>query len=112
MIGKTVIMDTEYAGAIASVSPELKLALAELERQGLTVRLHNPYNYTWHIADGGLYSGYAMSGDELVGLRTADKLNIRGIMDLVQAEFLKSPDELALIEPVTGASAKEVEVRR
>ena len=61
MIGKTVIMDTEYAVAIASVSPELKLALAELQRQGLTVRLQNAYTYTWHIADGGLYSGYALS---------------------------------------------------
>jgi len=99
MFGKTVIMDTKYASAIASVSPELKLALEELQRQGLTVRLHNPYIYTWHIADGGLYSGYAMSGDELIGLRNANKLNIHGIKDLLQAEFLSSSDELAPIEP-------------
>ena len=94
-------MDTEYAGAIASVTPELKAVLAELLRQGLTVRLHNAHNYNWHIADGGPYSGYAMSGDELVGLRYANNLNIRGIKDLVQAEFLNSRDELALMEPVT-----------
>ena len=91
MIGKTVIiMDAEYAGAIASVSPELNAALTELQSQGLTVRLHNAHNYIWHIADGGLYGGYAMRGDELIELRTANKLNIRGIMDLVQAESLNS----------------------
>jgi hypothetical protein len=33
-------------------------ALAELEKQGLTVRLHSRENNTWHISDHGLYSGY------------------------------------------------------
>jgi hypothetical protein len=80
------IMYTEYADAIGSVSPELKAALADLQRQGLTVRLHNAHNCTWHIADGGLYSGYAMSGDELLALQSANKLNIRGITDLVQTD--------------------------
>jgi len=56
--------------------------VAELRKQGLTVRLHNRPNNTWHIADGGLYSGYIASGDELVALRAANKLNIRGIKDL------------------------------
>ena len=57
-------------------------AIAELEEQGLTVRLHSRENNTWHIADGGLYSGYVASGDELIELRKAKKLNIRGIKDL------------------------------
>jgi len=35
-----------------------------------------------HIADGGLYSGYVVSGDELIELKKANKLNIRGIKDL------------------------------
>jgi hypothetical protein len=42
--------------------------VVELERQGLTVRLHSRENNTWHIADGGLYSGYVAGGDELVEL--------------------------------------------
>ena len=62
--------------------PELDAALMELRSQGLTVRLHNPRNNTWHIADGGLYSGYVARGDELIELKNANKLNIRGVMSL------------------------------
>jgi len=57
-------------------------AVAELEKQGLTVRLHNRENNTWHIADGGLYSGYIASGDELVELRRTNNLNIPAIKSL------------------------------
>src|SRR5689334_104247 len=57
-------------------------AVAELREQGLTVRLHSRENNTWHIADGGLYSGYVASSDELVGLRRAKNLNIRAIKNL------------------------------
>ena len=57
-------------------------AVAELEKQGLTVRLHSRENNTWHIADGGLYSGYIASGDELVELRRTNNLNLRGIKSL------------------------------
>jgi hypothetical protein len=60
---------------------ECDAAIAELEEQALTVRLHSRENNTWHIADGGLYSGYVASGDELVELKRANKLNIRGISD-------------------------------
>ena len=60
----------------------LDAALAELRSQGLTVRVHSAPNHTWHIADGGLYSGYVASSAELVDLRSANKLNIRGIKDL------------------------------
>jgi len=66
----------------ALVTPELDDALAELRKQGLSVRLHSGPNNTWHIADGGLYSGYVASGDELVELRRANKLNICGIKSL------------------------------
>jgi hypothetical protein len=38
--------------------PELDAALTELRRQRLVVRPHNTKKDTWHIADGGLYSGY------------------------------------------------------
>jgi hypothetical protein len=75
-------MYIEQADIMASLTPELDAALTELRNQGLTVRLHSVQNNTWHIADGGLYSGYVASGDELVDLRRADKLNIRGIKNL------------------------------
>jgi len=61
---------------------ECAAALAELQEQGLSVRLHSRQNSTWHIADGGLYSGYIASSDELVELRRANNLNIRGIKSL------------------------------
>jgi hypothetical protein len=67
---------------MTSVIPELEAALAELQKQGLTVRLHSVQNNTWHVSDGGLYSGYVASGDELVELRRANKLSICGIKDL------------------------------
>ena len=57
-------------------------AVAELQQQGLTVRLHSGENNTWYIADGGVYSGYIASSDELVELKEANKLNIRGIRSL------------------------------
>ena len=82
VIGKTLTMDVEGERVMASVIPELDAALAELRKQGLTIRLHSGQNNTWHIADGGLYSGYVASGDELVELRRANKLNIRGIKEL------------------------------
>ncbi len=56
--------------------------VTELEKQGLTVRLHSRENNTWHIADGGLYSGYVASGEELVELKRTNNLNIRGIKSL------------------------------
>ena len=75
-------MEIKHTSVPAVVTPELDDALAELRNQGLRVRLHSGPNNTWHIVDGGLYSGYVASGDELVELRRADKLNIRGIKSL------------------------------
>ena len=57
-------------------------AVAALREQGLTVRLHNTQNNTWHIADGGLFSGYVATCDELVELKRKDNLNIRGVKNL------------------------------
>jgi hypothetical protein len=69
-------MDSQNADA------EYEEAVADLQRQGLTVRLHSRDNNTWHIADGGLYSGYVASGDELVELKRTNNLNIGGIKSL------------------------------
>ena len=82
IIGETFTMDIERAGVMVSVIPELESALAELRKQGLTLRLHSSQDNTWHIADGGLYSGYVASGGELVELRRTNRLNIQGIKDL------------------------------
>jgi hypothetical protein len=61
---------------------ERDAALTELQEQGLTVRLHSAEDDTWHIADGGLYSGYVVTSAELIELKKANALNIQGIRDL------------------------------
>jgi hypothetical protein len=81
-LGHTSSVEIERAVVTASVNPELDTALAELREQGLSVRLHSGKNNTWYISDGGLYRGYIASGNELVDLRRANELNIRGIKDL------------------------------
>jgi hypothetical protein len=79
---QTITKYIESVDTMTSVISELEAALAELRKQGLTIRLHSAQNNTWHISDGGLYSGYVASGDELVELRRANNLNICGIKDL------------------------------
>ena len=61
-------MNTEQTIVDDSPISEHTAALAELGKQGLTIRLHSIQNNTWHIADGGLYSGYIASETELVPL--------------------------------------------
>jgi len=75
-------MRVETEGVIVSPITELEGTLTDLRKQGLTVRLHSAQNNTWHIANGGLYSGWVATGDELLELRRANQLNIRGIKDL------------------------------
>jgi hypothetical protein len=77
------VLEERKAVVVVSRIPELDAALAELQQQGLTVRLHSGQNNTWHIADGGLYSGYVVRAEELVDLRRANKLNLQAIKDLV-----------------------------
>ena len=67
---------------MVSTISELDSALAELRQNGLTVRLHSAPNNTWHIADGGLYSGYVVSAEELVAMRRANKLTLEHIKGL------------------------------
>ena len=71
---------------MAPIISELDAALVELQQQGLTVRLHSRPNNTWHIADGGLYSGYVVKAEELVDLRKRKRLNLQSIKDLVMSE--------------------------
>jgi len=46
------------------------------------VTLCSALNETWYIKDDGLFSGYIASGAELLELKSANKLNIRGIKSL------------------------------
>jgi hypothetical protein len=56
--------------------------LAELRDQGLQVTLCSALNETWYIKDDGLFTGYIASAAELLELKSANKLNIRGIKSL------------------------------
>jgi hypothetical protein len=56
--------------------------LGELREQGLEVTVCSAVNETWYIKDDGLFTGYIASGAELLGLKNANKLNIRGIKSL------------------------------
>jgi hypothetical protein len=68
---------------VAPIVSELDAALADLQRQGLTVRLHSRPGNSWHISDGGLYSGYVVTAQELVDLKKRKSLDLQGIKDLV-----------------------------
>jgi len=56
--------------------------LAELREQGLEVTVCRALNETWYIKSDGLFTGYIASGAELLELKSANKLNIRGIKSL------------------------------
>ena len=57
-------------------------ALAELRTQGLAVTVHNPSNETFYIKAEGIFAGYVVTGAELLELKSANNLNIRGIASL------------------------------
>jgi len=57
-------------------------ALAELRTQGLAVTVHNPSNETFYIKAEGIFAGYVVTGTELLELKSANNLNIRGIASL------------------------------
>ena len=56
--------------------------LDELREQGLRVTLCNALNETWYIKDDGIFTGYIASGAELLELKSANQLNLRGIQSL------------------------------
>jgi lipid-binding SYLF domain-containing protein len=57
-------------------------AVAELRKQGLVVTVHNPANETFYIKAEGIFAGYVVTGTELLELKRANSLNIRGIESL------------------------------
>jgi hypothetical protein len=56
--------------------------IAELRDQGLQVILCKALNETWYIKDDAIFTGYIASGAELLELKSANQLNIRGIQSL------------------------------
>jgi len=56
--------------------------LDELREQGLRVTLCDALNETWYIKDDGIFTGYIASGAELLDLKSANQLNLRGIQSL------------------------------
>jgi predicted peroxiredoxin len=56
--------------------------VAELREQGLEVTVCRAVNETWYIKGDGLITFYIASGAELLELKSANRLNIRGIKSL------------------------------
>jgi hypothetical protein len=56
--------------------------VAEIQEQGLTVTVHSGLNLTWYVKGDGIYIGYIASGAEMLELKRANQLNIRGIKSL------------------------------
>ena len=57
-------------------------AVGELRKQGLDVTVHNGLNETFYIKAEGIFAGYVVTGTELLELKSANNLNIRGIQSL------------------------------
>jgi hypothetical protein len=55
---------------------------AELQEQGLTLAVHNASNDTFFVTGQGLNFGCIATTTELLELKSAGKLNIRGIESL------------------------------
>jgi len=69
-------------GSVSLEKTEFDGVLAELREQGLKVTVSSALNETWYIKDDGIFTGYIVSGAELLELKSANKLNIRGIKSL------------------------------
>ena len=67
---------------MAMDSSRLNFVVAELRCQGLTVTLYSALDQTWYIGGDNARIGYVATGDELVELKRAKKLNLRGIKAL------------------------------
>lgn len=57
-------------------------SIAELREQGLEVTVFSTLNETWYIKGDAIFTGYIASGAELLELKSANKLNLRGIKSL------------------------------
>ena len=63
-------------------NPKYDGVVAELREQGLKVTVHSASNETWYVKGEEIYTGYIATGDELIELKSANKLNLPGIKSL------------------------------
>ena len=56
--------------------------MAELREQGLSVTVYGASNDTWWVRADGVYISYVATSAELLQLKSANQLNIRGIKSL------------------------------
>jgi hypothetical protein len=67
---------------MSSDNHEVNEVVTELREQGLSVTVYSASNDTWWVRSNGVYISYLATGAELLQLKSADKLNIRGIKSL------------------------------
>ena len=67
---------------MSSDNHEVDKVVTELRAQGLNVTVYSAFNDTWWVRGNGVYISYLATGAELLQLKSADKLNIRGIKAL------------------------------
>lgn len=67
---------------MSSSNREVDEAVAELREQGLAVSVYSASSDTWWVRGNGVYISYLATSAELLQLKGAHKLNIRGIKSL------------------------------
>ena len=67
---------------MSSDSHKVDKVVTELREQGLSVTVYSAFNDTWWVRGNGVYISYLATGAELLQLKGANKLNIRGIKSL------------------------------
>ena len=67
---------------MSSSNHEVDEAVAELREQGLAVSVYSASSDTWWVRGNGVYISYLATSAELLQLKGAHKLNIRGIKSL------------------------------
>ena len=63
-------------------SHKVDTIVTELREQGLNVTVYSAFKDMWWIRGSGVYISYLATGAELLQLKSANKLNIRGIKSL------------------------------
>ncbi len=67
---------------MTSNNHDFDAVLTELRQQGLEVTVCSALKETWYIKGSGIHIWYIATGAELLQLKRANKLNLRGIKSL------------------------------
>lgn len=82
-IGRTMKEAEKIRRKMTSNAPSrFEDVVAELREQGLTIKVDSTFNETWYIKGEDMYCGYIMTGEELLELKKANKLNLAGVKSL------------------------------